>query len=169
MKARLPKRAFPDTTPEQARFLIKTCLTTAAATVGVRLDPSERWDWQSQTFKPSTVKRDPRSFAFQIRPLETRENFTPKGYRRRKNGQPLYSPYSSFRLAGDRTKSGTYYANACCWHGHRDFLRAFFRLLPLATVTTTHITYKGLDDFERTHRDTEHHYDHHTCNCNWRG
>lgn len=41
-----------------------------------------------------------------------------------------------------------------CWHGTRDFLRAFFARVPDARVRTAMATYKGAADFERTHRDT---------------
>lgn len=41
-----------------------------------------------------------------------------------------------------------------CWHGTRDFLRAFFARVPDARVRTAMATYKGAADFERTYRDT---------------
>lgn len=41
-----------------------------------------------------------------------------------------------------------------CWHGHRAFMRALFALAPDARITTGIITYKGSEDFERTHDDT---------------
>lgn len=41
-----------------------------------------------------------------------------------------------------------------CWHGHREFMRALFALAPDARITTGIITYKGSEDFERTHNET---------------
>lgn len=43
---------------------------------------------------------------------------------------------------------------AVCWHGHRDFLRAFYRLIPNAKIRTAFITYTGARDFEARYRST---------------
>lgn len=39
---------------------------------------------------------------------------------------------------------------AVCWHGHRDFFRALFRLVPDAEIRTAMATYKGAEHFEQT-------------------
>ena len=44
--------------------------------------------------------------------------------------------------------------NAVCWHGHREFMRAAFRVNPDARIKTALADYRGSDDFERTHRET---------------
>ena len=43
---------------------------------------------------------------------------------------------------------------AVCWHGHRDFLRAFYALVPDAKIRTAFITYQNAEHFEATYRDT---------------
>lgn len=43
---------------------------------------------------------------------------------------------------------------AVCWHGHRDFLRAFYALIPNAKIKTAFITYTGARDFEARYRTT---------------
>jgi len=43
---------------------------------------------------------------------------------------------------------------AVCWHGHRDFLRALFRLQPDARVKSALADYRGSEDFERSYRAT---------------
>lgn len=45
---------------------------------------------------------------------------------------------------------------AVCWHGHRDFMRALFKLAPDAIISTTLATYRGREDFERSHGATRH-------------
>lgn len=41
-----------------------------------------------------------------------------------------------------------------CWHGHRDFFRAVFRLQPQAYFDTALAKYEGTLDFERKFPDT---------------
>lgn len=43
---------------------------------------------------------------------------------------------------------------AVCWHGHRDFMRALFRLAPEARIKTAIADYRGAGDFERRFRST---------------
>lgn len=55
--------------------------------------------------------------------------------------------------------SQNYYGNgrkiaAVCWHGHRDFMRALFRLAPEARIKSALADYRGSDDFERSYRAT---------------
>jgi hypothetical protein len=45
---------------------------------------------------------------------------------------------------------------AVCWHGHRDFLRALFRLCPDAVVRTAIAVYRGAEGFEETFPATAH-------------
>lgn len=40
------------------------------------------------------------------------------------------------------------------WEAYRDWLRAFLRVFPDATVRTALVTYRGLDAFERDHEAT---------------
>lgn len=44
---------------------------------------------------------------------------------------------------------------AVCWHGHRAFMRAAFALNPDARIKTVLADYRGADDFERTHEQTQ--------------
>lgn len=43
---------------------------------------------------------------------------------------------------------------AVCWHGHRDFLRAFYRRVPDAKIRTAFITYLGASHFEASYEST---------------
>lgn len=57
----------------------------------------------------------------------------------------------------DRRKDGAPRAirNGCvCWHGHRDFCRALYRLAPRAEVRTALARYNGAAHFEATYRST---------------
>lgn len=63
---------------------------------------------------------------------------------------------------------------AVCWHGHRDFFRALYRLVPDAKIITALAIYRDSDDFEATYRDTRYqerdYYGFHvpyveTCDC----
>lgn len=60
---------------------------------------------------------------------------------------------------------------AVCWHGHRDFMRALFRLAPDARIKTALADYRGADDFERKYRQTYGNGNHYNlsygqaCNC----
>lgn len=44
---------------------------------------------------------------------------------------------------------------AVCWHGHRDFMRALFRMQPEARIKTALADYRGVADFEMKYRDTQ--------------
>lgn len=44
---------------------------------------------------------------------------------------------------------------AVCWHGHRDFFRALYRLAPDARIKTTMADYRGSEDFEASYKDTQ--------------
>jgi len=44
--------------------------------------------------------------------------------------------------------------NAVCWHGHRDFMYKMFDKFPHATLKTSIVTYKGLDDFTEKFNET---------------
>ena len=43
---------------------------------------------------------------------------------------------------------------AVCWHGHRDFLKAFYRLVPDAKIRTAFITYQNAGHFEANYEST---------------
>lgn len=43
---------------------------------------------------------------------------------------------------------------AVCWHGHRDFFRAFYRLVPDAKIRTAFITYQNAQHFEENYERT---------------
>lgn len=39
---------------------------------------------------------------------------------------------------------------AACWHAHRDYFRALYKLSPAALIKSAVATYDGAEDFERT-------------------
>lgn len=43
---------------------------------------------------------------------------------------------------------------AVCWHGHRDFMRAIFRINPNAVIRTAVENYYGAEEFEKKYQDT---------------
>jgi hypothetical protein len=43
---------------------------------------------------------------------------------------------------------------SCCWHAHRDFIRAVFSLNPDARVKTAFAMYRDKDNFEQTYERT---------------
>jgi hypothetical protein len=43
---------------------------------------------------------------------------------------------------------------ACCWHGHRDVMKAVFAINPDARIKTALADYRGLDDFDAKYEDT---------------
>ncbi|GIL29106.1 hypothetical protein [Actinocatenispora comari] len=45
--------------------------------------------------------------------------------------------------------------HAVCWHGHRDVLRELFDTWPRATLISALATYRGADDFDVSHQDTQ--------------
>lgn len=44
--------------------------------------------------------------------------------------------------------------NAVCWHGHRDFMRAIFRVNPEARIKSAFADYRGSEDFEQSFPET---------------
>lgn len=75
----------------------------------------------------------------------------------------LESSTDPFHRHGARTitRDRTISNNGCgkrmtyvCWHGHREFMRALYRLAPDATIRTGLATYKGARHFEETHEGT---------------
>lgn len=74
----------------------------------------------------------------------------------------LESSRDPFHRHGHRSDSrNVAYNDGCgkrmsyvCWHGHRAFMRALYRLAPDAIIRTGLATYRGADDFERTHQAT---------------
>ena len=74
--------------------------------------------------------------------------------------RPLHggSPDARYRAVRDNPYgvSGERRIWAICWHGHRDFMRAVFRLDPDATFKTSVDTWDGSDDFEARHEFSGH-------------
>lgn len=62
------------------------------------------------------------------------------------------------RQSADKRYEGVVFApaipSAVCWHGHRDYLRALFQLVPDAEVKTAMATYRGRADFEAKYQET---------------
>lgn len=64
------------------------------------------------------------------------------------------------RQSTARGQEGKWFARtvpgAVCWHGHRDFFRALYRLAPKAVVRTAMATYRNASNFESQYRETQH-------------
>ena len=60
---------------------------------------------------------------------------------------------SSKETGGRRGVSGKR-VHAACWHAHRDFMVALFGLNPDVEIKSAMATYKGKDDFEVKHHNT---------------
>lgn len=67
--------------------------------------------------------------------------------------QPRHNPGNFLPYQRRSTYSGRKVA-AVCWHGHRDFMRALYRLAPDARIKTALADYHGAEDFERQFRST---------------
>lgn len=80
----------------------------------------------------------------------TLKTYTPTGC----NGRPAKAatPYRRLSQHVDRKKDGTPYQRtvpgAVCWHGHRDFFRALYKLAPEAIIKTALATYRNSRHFE---------------------
>ena len=66
-------------------------------------------------------------------------------------GKKVDGKHPKYRKVG---RGGATVPGRVCWHGHRDFFRALFELVPGATVKTGLATYRGKEHFEQTYRDT---------------
>jgi len=66
------------------------------------------------------------------------------------------------RSRHQKNKDGQYrrVPGAVCWHGHRAFMRACYRINGRARIKTSMADYRGQTDFERSHRDTFGSYSH---------
>lgn len=131
MKATLPARKYPE--PAARQFLIDTALQTAAVQTGVQINPRRRWDHTRGT-----------SFRLALDDTGLR---TPSGRYQVKNGERMLPRYCRTSWYSRRI------VNAVCWHGHRDFFRALFAILPDLKVRTSMATYTGAT-FESIYRDT---------------
>ncbi len=65
-----------------------------------------------------------------------------KSYRR-------FSERTTYRNGAPRVLPGS-----VCWHGHREFMRALYRLAPDAVIVTALARYDGSEHFERTFEST---------------
>ena len=97
-----------------------------AASVGVKIHS----DWAG-----SGIRKDGRAWDFRL----ALNSDVPK----RGNAGYKYQRTSANRGIGPRKVA------AVCWHGHRDFMRAVFRIDPNARFKTAIADWKGSEDFER--------------------
>lgn len=144
MLARYVKTPFdPSVCCETARkgsvpWTLACILTQAATEVGVRVDiRSERENSRSVSVRFG-LKTAP--------PLD--------GKRRHKAGEFRYGRRSVHIT--NRDGSMRRIPGAVCWHGHRDFMRAVFSILPDVRITSRLADYRGVVDFEAKYRDTAH-------------
>lgn len=138
MKATLPARKYPE--PAARQFLIDMALETAAVQTGIQISWTRRWNEHSTGYT--------RGSTFRLG-LDDTGLRTPRGRYRVKNGEKLLPRYS--RTSWYRGS----HVNAVCWHGHRDFFRAVFAILPDLKIRTSMATYTGAT-FESIYRDTYH-------------
>jgi hypothetical protein len=59
-------------------------------------------------------------------------------------------PYQRVSLSGNGRRVA-----AVCWHGHRDIMRDLFQLHPDARLKSALADYRGAQDFEEKHLDTQ--------------
>lgn len=86
--------------------------------------------------------------------LKTGEHATPRiDWRGKTVLSPRYQRLSQYtQTSTARGHEGKQFARvvpgAVCWHGHRDFFRALYRLAPRARVRTALAVYRNADNFE---------------------
>jgi hypothetical protein len=105
-------------------------IENAAASVGVRL----------VGLRPNGVKKFSHSF--------TLKTSGPTS-----NGSPVKFGRRSQRSTNkDGTKRRI--PGSVCWHGHRDFMLALYRVAPTMRLKTALADYRNAEHFERTYRNT---------------
>lgn len=111
---------------------------------------------------PNGIERDGRALRFRLG-IDTTQT-------RDADGFLPYQRMSTMRPGIHYQHTGRKIA-AVCWHGHRDFMLALFRLAPDARIKTALADYRGADDFERKYRQTYGNGNHYNlsygqaCNC----
>ena len=160
MLATLPARSYPESS--LANNLILLALQKAAVDTGVVLDATH-WSRSGRSLNVPSSSRGLRFHLYPSPNTHTDPNystyFTPRHARRVKKGRKILRPYERIVLSS-YTKIGERTVNAVCWHGHRDFLRAAFTILPDLRIKSTlgwggkRVTYRGPADFEAKHPDT---------------
>jgi len=96
-----------------------------ATSVGVKIHS----DWAG-----SGIRKDGRAWNFRLALDSTQPKRGNAGYKYQRTSQNSF--YQGRKVA------------AVCWHGHRDFMRAVFRLDPNARFKTAIADWKGSEDFE---------------------
>lgn len=142
MRFVLPRAKFPE--PAQARNLILLAAQAACAQLSLRMtEPSH--SGRSLSFR---ILPDPYSGWDQINGNIYR---TPSGrFRRNAPAVPYMLIRRSYRSGNPRR------VMAVCWHGHRDFFRAIYRILPDLKIRTALGTYTGPEQFETIHPTLDH-------------
>lgn len=105
---------------------LEMCALKAAQDVGVRL----------YNFRQSGKS----GIAFTLKTGE------PTELRINNRGKLVLSP--KYQRLSQRMDSQRVVPGAVCWHGHRDWFRAFYRLVPDAKIRTSFITYQSAQHFE---------------------
>lgn len=127
MIASLPRTLYPDRL--LAADYTKHCLLAAAASVGVDI----RWG-----------RCRGRSVSFRLA-LIRKVTLGPRGGKH-------WEVTNYQRTSRDWDHQRT--VNAVCWHGHRDFMRVLFKLLPDLLLVTGLAHYHGKNGFEETFEST---------------
>jgi hypothetical protein len=131
------------------RNVTREQLQQAADKVGVRLyTHALRWDKRDETplARPCRKSSTGEEFRFQLK-TRPRSDGKPASYRRlsqrahykSKTGKPWTIP------------------GAVCWHGHRDFFRALYRIAPDAWIKTALAVYTSAKQFEQSFPETANH------------
>lgn len=162
MRASLPAKLFPE--PTAARFLIQTCLQTAAVQTGVLLGRTTE-KGRSVTFRIFPDSYQGWTWLTEKHPLRS-----PRGKLRSTSRVP-------YQLIRQTLRGTTRRVNAVCWHGHRDFMTRLFDLLPNLKLETAKATYRGRNGFLDLYQATAHRnigskfqplYYNSACNCHLR-
>jgi hypothetical protein len=124
-----------------ARSVTREQLEQAAAEVGVRLVTGDRYPNHGPAERPTKRGLE---YRFNLATDSARFGIAKDG----KGGAP-------YRRMSDRPPHRTL-PGRVCWCGHRDYLRALYRLAPGAYVRTAMATYKNAADFERHFPETYH-------------
>lgn len=130
------------TSKTHSPYTLETAAIQAAAEVGVRLH---------------NLRESGKGIAFTLKTGEPNEQRI--NWRGKVQWSPRYQRLSAYpkRSTAKGFEGVEFHSvvpGAVCWHGHRDFLRAFYRLVPDAKIRTAFITYQSAEHFEANYEST---------------
>lgn len=123
-------------------YALETAAIAAANSVGVRL---------------YNLRHSGKGIAFTLKTGEPNERRI--NWRGKFQWSPRYQRLSAYpkRSTAKGFEGAEFHSvvpGAVCWHGHRDFLRALYRLVPDAKIRTAFITYQNAEHFEANYEST---------------